>query len=225
MKPTLPPKRKGMFSGAKPATSSDLFWCAQFLNVLLSSPALCKEAFVFDELGFDEDLKLLIRSMSVHKLDALHSIADQPFIRDPTRLLNKTGSDYEFHSVYIAKRPLSDRSLKLFNFQHWSLKMEGKHRLITIEFFAYNDEHGIIETRICPNTAMNRRVFWYWWQRDVHAQDEDEPKPQYFTERWKVMDVVYVGKINVSCIGRLVCKWLSVRGNLRPITASILCVI
>ena len=36
-----------------------------------------------------------------------------------------TGDEYEFHTVYIVRRPLNDHTLRLFNFNHWALKFEG----------------------------------------------------------------------------------------------------
>jgi len=120
------------------------------------------------------------------------------------------GDEYEFHTVYIVRRPLNDSSLSLFNFNHWALKFEGSKHLMTTEFFAYNDEHGLVKTRILPNTLIGRRVFWYWWQRDLY---DIEQRPQYFTDRWKNMEMVYVGRIRIECIGALICKWLSMNSN------------
>ena len=83
---------------------------------------------------------------------------------------------------------------------------------MTTEFFAYNDKHGIIKTHIVPNNQLGRRVFWYWWPRDPIDQKQ---KSSYFTDKWVNMEMVYVVRISIQCIGELICKWLSIGSNPR----------
>ena len=126
IKPELPSKKKVFkLFGNKSAKYSDLINLSNYLNRIFSSPSLCRHDFIFDELNFDKDLKELLRSLASNKLDAWHAIADRPFIKDPVKLQKKVGTEYEFHTIYIVRRPLNDQSLKLFNFNHWAIKAEG----------------------------------------------------------------------------------------------------
>lgn len=125
-KPKLPNKRKGWFGGTKSANYKDLELLATYLNQLFSSPSLMKTSFIYEELGFPEDLTILLRSLASNHLEAWHAKANQRCIRDPSKLKSwGTGDEYEFHTVYIVRRPLNDQSLSLFNFNHWALKFEG----------------------------------------------------------------------------------------------------
>eukprot|EP01084_Bolivina_argentea_P259771 438454_1 len=205
-KPKLPSKKKSIFSGVKPATTSDLISLANYLNILLSSPSLCQESFVFEELSFSEELKLLIKSFATHKLETLKTISDTPSVSDPSKLLNYK---HDFHTFHIVRRSFTDSSLKLFGFNHWAIKMEGKTHLMTVEFLPYNDTHGIVKIQILENTSMNRRVFWYWWPCDENNKDNDI----YFTSKWTVISTIYVGSINIDFISQLLITWLSIERN------------
>eukprot|EP01084_Bolivina_argentea_P145624 255204_1 len=206
VKPALPSRKKSIFGGSKSAKLLDLLSLAYYLNIIFSSATVAKSNFVYDELGLDCDLKKLLRSLASNRLEAMYSVADQPCIRDPTRLQYKHGCEYEFHTVYIVRRPINDLSINLSNFSHWAIKMEGKKQLLTTGFYAYNNKHGIIKTQILPNTTINRRIFWYWWPKD-------EFEKQYFTDRWVVMKIIYVNKIHIRLVGKLICTWLGINSN------------
>ena len=83
---------------------------------------------------------------------------------------------------------------------------------MTVEFFDEGGtDHGIVKIRILPNTRLNRRVWWYWWERDdlhFHHGRPVKPKPQYFTTRWETIWKVWLNRISAECIGRLIIRWL-----------------
>eukprot|EP01084_Bolivina_argentea_P252186 423240_1 len=120
----------------------------------------------------DTEIINLFKLLAYTKLKTLKSVSNQYdlCIRDPTTL--KTKHDITFHTLWIVKRPL-------LGCDHWALKWEGNDHLMTSGFFSYNDKHGII-LKIVANTALNRRLFWYYWSRD----NNDEIEPQHFNSRW-----------------------------------------
>ena len=136
IKPKLPPKRTGWFGGNKSATYQDLELLANYLHHLLASPSLGKASFIFEELKFPEDLVKLLRNLANNNLEAWRAKANQRCIRDPSKL-NRWGDDYEFHTVYIVRRPLNDTKLSLFNFNHWALKFEGMYIIFLSVSFEY----------------------------------------------------------------------------------------
>eukprot|EP01084_Bolivina_argentea_P317385 550274_1 len=204
LKPTLPSIKKGMFQNKKP-THDDLVALGQYLHTLLSSASLCIQHFVYSELELDGELKHIMMSLANNKLDALETIALKRYIVNPNRLISSNLD--EFHTVYIVSRPLNDTKFSMLNMRHWAIKFEGKKLLMTIQFFDYNEQHGVIMTQILPNTTLNRRVFWYYWRSD------NKTKHKYFTERWDCLEVIYVKRITIDCISKLICKWLRINNN------------
>eukprot|EP01084_Bolivina_argentea_P043248 79685_1 len=240
LKPKLP-KGPSFLSFKKDADIDDLKAFANYLNIIFSSYSLlCKENFIYNILKFDKHIIALLKQMAKSKLDAMHYIAQTiNFMRDPRDLMKKQNNKhtrdetYTFHTVYIAQRKLNDSRMNLLNFKHWSLKFEGKYHLLTIEFFYYNDEHGIIQSHILPNTCMNRRLFFYYWQRDEY---ETESEPQYFTNRWDLVTdkTIYLEFITCQLIGRFACRWLKtenfylysvVRNNCQHFVRDVMCIL
>ena len=126
IKPELPPKRRGFFGAVKPANGEDLAALAKYLQRILSSPLLCQETFIFDEFKLDDKIKEIFCGFAANKMEAWKSVANQPCILDPKKLLNQQlGDEYEFHTAYIVRRPLNDLKYGLLNFNHWALKFEG----------------------------------------------------------------------------------------------------
>eukprot|EP01084_Bolivina_argentea_P281291 481247_1 len=106
---------------------------------------------------------------------------------------------------------MNDSNYSPINFDHWALKFEGNKNLLTVEFFDQEgSNHGIVKMRILPNTRLNRRVWWYWWERDEIPQKgtQKQPQPQYFTRRWETIWKVWLNCITAECIGRLIIRWL-----------------
>ena len=73
---------------------------------------------------------------------------------------------------------------------------------MTTGFFHFNSEHGIILTKIVPNTPLNRRLFWYYWPRD------NEAEVSHFNERWTVLEKIYLREMSCELVGILIEEWL-----------------
>ena len=208
------PKGKSIFH--KKADWNDCVNYASYLEKLFSSSPLCIQDYIFNLLVIDPELKKLIQHKAGTRLRTLRNIADMEFIKNPYKLTRKKGKDYHFHTLYIAQRPLriTDTNFSPVNFDHWALKFEGKKNLLTVEFFDEADSnHGIVKIRIIPNTRLNRRVWWYWWEQDpeiahINGQKQLKPKPQYFTKRWETIWKVWLNCITAECIGKLIIRWL-----------------
>ena len=80
----------------------------------------------------------------------------------------------------------------------------GNSELMTIGFFSYDENHGVILTQITPNTALNRRLFWHYWPRD----NISEIKHEHFNTKWTVLEKVYLSKMDCPLIGELIVEWL-----------------
>ena len=84
---------------------------------------------------------------------------------------------------------------------------------MTIGWFHHNDRHGLILINLVPNTATNRRLFWYYWPRDeLYAEDLG---PQHFNQRWTVLEQLYLSRLPADLVGRIIEKWLSYDNHAR----------
>ncbi len=72
------------------STSQDLFEYTSYLQIIFNSPSLCIQDFIYDELGFDHDIKKVLQQKAQSKLNALKNIADKvqrETIDDPKQLI------------------------------------------------------------------------------------------------------------------------------------------
>ena len=77
---------------------------------------------------------------------------------------------------------------------------------MTVGFYSYNKEHGIILTQIVPNTSINRRLFWYYWPRNTGERID----AKYFNQRWSTLAKIYLRNISCELIGILIESWLRI---------------
>eukprot|EP01084_Bolivina_argentea_P008705 16285_1 len=206
-KPTLPKGGGNIFS-RKSMTPTDLRNYSLYLHIILNNVQLLLNDELYQILKIDDqEIITLFKLLAYTKLETLKSEATKydhiRCIKDPTKLKRKIGIN--FHTLFIVKRPLNVKNSAIFGFEHWSLKFEGNDQLMTIGFFAFNEEHGIVLTKLVPNTTLNRRLFWYYWPRD----NVEEIQYQHFTTRWGILDRLYLEEISCELIGILLEEWLS----------------
>eukprot|EP01084_Bolivina_argentea_P124099 219922_1 len=204
------PKGKSLFH--KKADIKDLQNHAMYLEILFSSAPLCLQEYIFELLAIDDKLKKLIQYRAKTKLKTLGEIANSEVLINPYKLIKKNG---DFHTIYITSRPLqvgnNTSNSKPIQFDHWALKFEGDQNLLTVEFLdEQSKDHGIVKMQMLPNTCLNRRVWWYWWETDDEKYDINHmhKKPSLFTKRWESIWKVYVKSITAECIGKLIIRWL-----------------
>eukprot|EP01084_Bolivina_argentea_P252188 423245_1 len=207
------PKGKSLFH--KKADAKDLNNHAIYLEKLMSSSPLLLQDYIFQLLRIDPVLKKFMQHKAGTKLKTLQNIANKKYLKNPYKLTKKRGIAYEFHTLYITQRPLyiADNNFSPINFDHWALKFEGNQNLLTVEFFDDPDrDHGIVKSLIVPNTRLNRRVFWYWWERDEYVTKTKKRKEtQFFTKRWETIWKIHLGCVTAECIGRLIIRWLNTK--------------
>eukprot|EP01084_Bolivina_argentea_P142422 250210_1 len=199
------PKGKTLFHTK--ANLTDLNNHCGYLQKLFCCAPFCVEEYMFEILCIDPALKKLIQHKANSKLKTLQNIANKEFIINPFKLTKKKGHRFNFHSLYITHRPLkvTDNNLSPISFDHWAIKFEGNKNLLTVDFFDdMSKDHGIVKMRMLPNTRLNRRIWWYWWERD----EQKESKSEFFTKRWGVLWTVWLKSLSAQCIGRLIIRWL-----------------
>ena len=110
-------------------TNKHLKEFAQYLHIIFASPALLLEDGLYEILNItDPEIITLFKTLALQKIDSLKSEAikyngDQ-CIRDPTKLKKKP---FNFHTLWIVKRPLNNNTAKLVGIDHWALKFEGMY--------------------------------------------------------------------------------------------------
>ena len=80
-----------------------------------------------------------------------------------------------------------------------------------VEMLNDPDSHGIVQCRLLANNTMNRRIFWYWWNRD--EPQNITTTQRYYNQRWEVIDKIFLNRIDIELIGRLVLRWIRTKTN------------
>eukprot|EP01084_Bolivina_argentea_P252192 423249_1 len=179
---------------------------AKYLQHCFTSLALLIQHWFYtliSDNGLNKQLAKYLMSTAHKRLNTM--IAKTNAKNCSIRRLSKR-SEFKFHTCYITTRPLHDPSSDLLNFNHWALKFEGNQSLLTIEFFAA--QKGV-KIRQFMNSAMSRRIFWYWWDPDPISFQKEIPV--YFTKRWKVIERFTFEDnkhITAPLLSHIVEKWL-----------------
>ena len=210
-KPKLPSGPSKVSIGKKKdMTEQHLQNFADYLNIILSSPSMLLQDELYAILNiYDPKIIKLFKSLAIQKIESLQSEARKydgdRCLRDPTKLKRKR---FNFHTLWVVKRPINNIA-KTLGCDHWALKFEGNHQLMTVGFFAYNEQHGIILTKIVPNTPLNRRLFWYYWPRDNSMDIEYT----HFNKSWTVLEQIYLRSMDCELVGELISAWLKLASH------------
>ena len=125
--PKLPSGPSKLSLSRKGMTNKDLNNYSNYLHAIFASPALLLEDEIYEILKIhDQDIIALFKTCALSKVKSLKSEAlkyrDDRMMRDPTKLKKKP---FNFHTLWIVKRPLNNNTAKFVGLDHWALKFEG----------------------------------------------------------------------------------------------------
>lgn len=168
--------------GAK-CDNKTLITISNYLNSVFSSISLLEEEWFWklfcQNVEIDNNIILLIKNLVKMEYASLlyesrHIKGIHPTIHQLMSMNESKTS--EFHTLFVVSRPLNrlrnkkKKNLEFGFLNHWALKFEGNNHLLTIEFFAHEDENSnsIINTNSSSNSNESKQ------ENDDDEYDEND---------------------------------------------------